>query len=122
VAARYEDRPQVAVELIVNGYPVAAQQIVCDGTEQRIEFKQKIEKSSWVAIRTFPGAHTNPCFVIVDQKPIRANRLSAQWCLQCVEQCWKTKAATYHPSERETAAADYEHARQTFRRIIDESN
>ena len=121
VAARYEDRPQVAVELIINGFPVATQQIVCDGTEQRIEFKQKIEKSSWVAIRTFPGAHTNPCFVIVDQKPIRANRLSAQWCLQCVEQCWKTKAATYHPSERETAAADYEHARQTFRRIIDES-
>lgn len=47
-----------------------------------------------------PSAHTNPVFLIVKNSPIRANRFSAEWCLRCVEQCWKSKAHTYRTDER----------------------
>jgi len=60
-------------------------------------------------------------YVRVDDKPIRASRQSAQWCLQSVEQCWKAKAHTYRADERATAAADYETARSMFRGIIEAS-
>jgi hypothetical protein len=39
-----------------------------------------------------------------------------------VEQCWKSKANTYHPDERKQAEADYEHARQRYRSILAESS
>ena len=38
------------------------------------------------------------------------------------EQCWKSKANTYHPDERKQAEADYEHARQRYRSILAESS
>ena len=121
VAGRYGDAHKLPVELIINGYPVAKQEVDSDGTERTLTFEHAIEKSSWAAIRVFPSGHTNPVFVIVDEKPIRASRSSAQWCLQSVEQCWKAKVNSYRADERETAAADYETARSTFRKIIAES-
>ena len=84
-------------------------------------FEHIIEKSSWAAIRIFPNAHTNPVFVIVDEKPVRASRLSAEWCLKSIEQCWKAKAHTYRADERPTAEADYETAKDMFRSIVEES-
>ena len=108
------------VELIINGFPVASQEISSDGVEQKLTFEHTIEKSSWATIRVFPGAHTKPVLVIVDDKPIRASRLSAQWCLQCVEQCWKAKAHTYRADERVTAEADYATAKDVFRSIVAE--
>ena len=107
--------------LIVNGFPVATQEISSDGVEQSLSFEHSIETSSWAAIRVFPGAHTNPVFVMVDDKPIRASRLSAQWCLKSVEQCWKAKAHTYRADERATAEVDYETAKDVFRSIVEES-
>ena len=121
VAGLYGDAHKLLVELIINGYPVAKQEVDSDGTERTLTFEHAIEKSSWAAIRVFPSGHTNPVFVIVDEKPIRASRSSAQWCLQSVEQCWKAKVNSYRADERETAAADYETARSAFRRIIKES-
>ena len=35
-------------------------------------FDVKLERSSWVAVRILPSSHTNPVFVLVGGKPIRA--------------------------------------------------
>ena len=121
VAGLYNDKRKLPVELIINGFPVASQEINSDGVERTVTFEHTLEKSSWAAIRIFPSAHTNPVFVIVDEKPIRASRLSAQWCLKSVEQCWKAKAHTYRADERATADADYDKAKDVFRRILEES-
>lgn len=110
------------IELIVNGLPVAKRSIPSDGTITRVVFpKPVITRSSWVAIRQFPSAHTNPIKVIVDGKPIRASKESAEWCLAAVDQCWKQKCSSYAEAEQADAKAAYEHARETYRRIIAES-
>ena len=121
IAGLYGDARKLPVELIINGYPVAKQEVDSDGAERTLTFEHEVEKSSWAAIRVFPTGHTNPVFVIIDEKPIRASRQSALWCLQSVEQCWKAKANSYRVDEQVTAAADYETARTVFRRIIEES-
>lgn len=118
-AAALHSQPAASkVELIVNGYPVAEQSLPNDGKERTITFQQAIKQSSWAAIRIFPQTHTNPVFITVEDKPIRANRHSAEWCLRCVEQCWRAKANSYRDDERSTAERDYETARQRFRAIL----
>lgn len=113
--------PNVDVELIVNGYPVAVQSIPADGKQRELRFSiPKLERSGWVAARIFPSAHTNPIWVTVDDKPVRV-RESAQWCLAALEQCWSEKQKTYSPAEQPQASADYDHARRTFQRIANES-
>ena len=89
--ARIGDSRKVPVELIVNGESVARKEIVADGTIHDVAFDFTPKQSSWVALRIFPSAHTNPVFVEVDGKPIRANKRSAQWCLDAVDVCWKQK-------------------------------
>ena len=121
VAARYDDSRKMSVELVVNGYPVSSQQIVADGSSVKLTFPHEFHKSSWVAVRIFPHAHANPIFVMVEEKPIRANRQSAAWCLRCVDECWKSKRATYRPEEQVDAEIAYEFARQEYRRILQES-
>jgi hypothetical protein len=91
VAARLNSDKPAAVEAIVNGYPVARQEIATDGTTQDISLEVPVERSSWVALRLYPSAHTNPVFVLVDGQPIRASKRSAEWCLRGVDQCWKEK-------------------------------
>ena len=113
-AAALLDQDNVTAELIVNGYPVAEQSLPADGTMQDIEFTHQIQQSSWVAIRIFPGAHTNPIYVMVDDKPVRGSIDSARWCLACVEQCWKSKQATYADREQQDAKEAYEHARKVY--------
>ena len=39
-----------------------------------VSFDVPIERSSWVALRILGTAHTNPVFVVVGGKPIRASR------------------------------------------------
>ena len=116
------DKQSVPVELIVNGRVAAQDTLKGDGVTRELQFAAEISASSWVAIRVAPSGHTNPFFVIVDGKPTRANKHSAAWCLAGVEQCWKSKANTYHPDERKQAEADYEHARQRYRSILAESS
>ena len=79
------------------------------------------ERSSWIALRIFPAAHTNPIFVEVDGAPIRASKRSAQWCLDGVEQCWKSKASNIRKSERAAARDAYDYAREAYRKILAES-
>lgn len=120
-AVRAAKRTTVPVELVVNGLPVARQELPCDGKTRELHFTTDLQASSWVAVRVTPSAHTNPFFVFVGGRPIRASRHSAEWCLAGVEQCWKTKAATYRAAEKPQAEADYEHARKVYRRLIAES-
>ena len=118
--ARIGDSRKVPVELIVNGYPVARQEILADGKVNDLEFKTPIQFSSWVAVRILPSAHTNPVFVIVDDQPIRASRRSAEWCLAGVEQCWKNKERFIAKREMQDAISAYDHARQTYQKLIKE--
>ena len=90
VAARLPGKQNLKVELIVNGFPVDSRTVPADGKSRKISFDREIEKSSWVAMRVFPRAHTNPIFILADKKPIRASVHSAKWCLASVKQCWKS--------------------------------
>ena len=118
--ARIGDTRTVPVELIVNGYPVARQDIVADGKLNDLEFNVPVQFSSWVAVRILPSAHTNPVFVVVDEKPIRASRRSAEWCLAGVNQCWKNKERFIAKNEMQEALSAYDHARQTYQKLIKE--
>ncbi|HEV2392928.1 MAG TPA: CehA/McbA family metallohydrolase [Verrucomicrobiae bacterium] len=86
--ARIGNTREAPLELVVNGYPVARQNLVADGTLRDVQFQTRIERSSWVALRILPSSHTNPIFVLVGGRPIRASRRSAQWCLDGVDRCW----------------------------------
>ncbi len=119
--ARIGQSREVPVEVVINGYPAARKNIVADGTLRDIAFDLPIERSSWVALRILPSSHTNPIFVIIDGKPIRADRRSAEWCLKAVDQCWGQKSPRISAKERTEAEAAYEHARQVYRRILAES-
>ena len=120
VAARLDGKT-VPVEVVVNGYPVAKSEIVADGTTRDVAFDVPIERSSWVALRLFPHAHTNPVFVLVGGKPIRASRRSAEWCLAAVNQCWTQKVPRIREEEKDAARKAYDHAREVYTRLIQES-
>ena len=119
--SRFEDTRQVSVELLVNGHAVDSQLIEADGRVQDVEFEFTPERSSWVAMRVFPAAHTNPIFVEVDGQPIRASKRSAQWCLDSVDKCWESKSPQIRDEEREAAQTAYDHAREVYRRILAEA-
>src|SRR6266852_2420777 len=118
--ARLGDTRQVPLEVIVNGYPVARQEIAADGKIRDVAFDVPIARSSWVAMRILPSSHTNPVFVLVGGKPIRASRRSAEWCLKGVDQCWSQKQQFISAAEMDDAKNAYEHAREVYRRIIEE--
>lgn len=119
--ARIGNTREVPVEVIVNGYPIAKQNILADGKTRDISFDVKIERSSWVALRILPSSHTNPIFILVSDKPIRASRRSAEWCLKGVDQCWSQKKQFHKdPQQLKDGEEAYEHARQVYRRILSE--
>ena len=111
--ARIGETRTVPLELLVNGVSVARKEIVADGQMRDIDFDVKIDRSSWVALRIFPSAHSNPVFVLVDGKPIR-ERKSLEWCLKGVDQCWSQKKRFYKAEEMDEAIAAYDHARKTY--------
>lgn len=114
------DAENVDVELIAGGYPVATASLPADGNLHDLQFRVEVERSTWLALRIYPRAHSNPFFVIVDGKPIRTSRASADWCLRCVEQCWRAKQATYAPDEQQQAREAYRHAQSVYRQILAE--
>jgi hypothetical protein len=119
--ARIGQTREVPVEVVVNGYPIARKSIVADGKPQDVAFDVKIERSSWVTLRILGSAHTNPIFVLVGDKPIRASRRSVEWCLKGVDQCWASKRQFYtRTGETEIAQQAYDHAREAYRRILSE--
>ncbi len=119
--ARIGNTRQVAVELVMNGKPVARKEILGDGSVQNIEFDAPIERSSWLAVRILGSSHSNPIFVLVDGKPIRASRQSAQWCLAAVNQCWTQKSPNISNADLPEARAAYDHAREVYAQLIAES-
>ncbi len=96
-------------------------EIDADGSIKDLQFEYTPKASSWVALRIFAAAHTNPVFVEVDNKPIRASRRSAQWCLDAVDVCWKQKLRNTREAEHAAAAAAYEVARQAYRKALAEA-
>lgn len=119
--ARIGKTRNVKVELIVNGEAVDHKEIVADGKWKDVSFSHRPSASSWVALRIFPSAHTNPVFAKVDGKPIRVLR-SAQWCRAVVDQCWKMKEPSIRQEERGAAEAAYNAARAIYDRIIAEAS
>ncbi len=119
--ARLGSTRNVPVEVVVNGRPVARTEIPADGSFREVELPVTITQSSWVALRIYPSSHTNPVFVIVGGKPIRASKRSAEWCLKGVDQCWSQKESRTRPGERDAARQAYEVARQAYRKILAES-
>lgn len=119
--ARVGKTRTVPVEVLVNGLPVAQTEIDADGTFRDVSFDVKVDRSSWVALRIYPAAHSNPVFVLVDGKPIRASRKSAEWCLKSVDQCWSKKERAIRTEERAAAKAAYDKAREAYKAILAES-
>lgn len=116
--ARIGDSREVPVEVLVNGYPVARQNLVADGELRDVAFDVKIERSSWIALRILPSSHTNPIWVSVGGQPYAVSRRSAEWCLKSVDQCWSQKQRFIKADEMQDAENAYEHARQTYRRLL----
>ena len=116
--ARIGATREVPVELVVDGKPVARKTIVADGELRDMQFDVPIEGSSWIAARILGSSHTNPIFVIVDGKPMRPLRASAEWCLAAVNQCWTQKAPKISARELPEARLAYEHAREAYQKLI----
>ena len=110
----------VAVELVINGKAADKKTVVADGKWSPVSFTTKIEHSSWVALRVKYSCHTNPIFALIDNRPIRASRRSAEWCRQGVDQCWRKKSRRIRKSEHAAAKAAYDKARQAYDRLIRE--
>lgn len=119
--ARIGDTRVVPVELIVNGVAVASKNIVADGKVNDVSFDAQIAKSSWVAIRILYSSHSNPIFVNIDNKPIRASAKSAEWCLRAVEQCWSQKSPKFSAADKKDAEQVYNQAKEIYKRILRES-
>jgi hypothetical protein len=119
--ARVEETRKVPVEVVVNGEAVDRKEIVADGSEQEVKFSVPIKKSSWVALRILPSSHTNPVFVVVEDKPIRASKKSAEWCLQATDKCWTEKKKAIRKEELAEAEKAYDFARSAYKKIAEES-
>jgi hypothetical protein len=120
--ARIGNTRQVPVELVVNGKAVARQEVLADGKVHDVAFQTAITKSSWMAVRIVPSSHTNPIFVLVGDRPIRASRRSAEWCLAAVHQCWTQKARNIAPSQIGEAKKVFDDAAAVYRRLAEESD
>jgi hypothetical protein len=118
--ARIGSTREVPVELVVNGKPIARKNLVADGSVRDIAFDVPVERSSWLAVRILGSSHSNPIFILVDGKPIRASRQSAQWCLAAVDQCWTQKVPKISKAELADAQAAYDHAREVYTKLVAE--
>ena len=109
------------VELIVNGQVAATKEVPADDQQHDLTFSVPVPKSAWIALRQFPQLHTNPVNVIVDEKPIRASKASALWCLGSIEQLWRVREKQIAPAERADAEKAFQKAIAIYREIAKES-
>jgi hypothetical protein len=110
------------VEIVVNGKVVASRTVAADGRAHDLDFSIEILQSSWVALRHFPQLHTNPVDVLVGGRRIRASRASARWCIETIEQLWRTRERAIRDSERAAARRAFDEAIEKFRRIAHEAS
>jgi hypothetical protein len=120
--ARVGSSREVTVEVVLNGRPVGNQQLTADGTLRDLTFDVPVQRSSWVALRILGSAHTNPVFVIVGGRPIRASRQSVEWCIKGVDQCWSQKGPRISAAERPAAERAYDQATARYRQILSETD
>ena len=120
--ARKPGTSLIPVELIVNGQVIETKEIVGNGKTHPVTFDYIPTESSWVAIRILGACHTNPIFIILDRKPIRASKASAKWCLEAVEVCWAAKKGRISPDEIGAAKNAWDHARNTYKQILKETD
>ena len=111
----------VPVEIIVNGKPVATKTITADGSTKSLSVDVDIKHSSWIAVRILPSVHTNPIFVTVAGKPIRASKKSAAWCQKAVDVCWNAKKGRIRAADFKAAKLAYEKAAGIYGGILGES-
>jgi hypothetical protein len=109
------------VELIVNGQAVSSVEVPADGQMHEIELTAQVEHSSWIALRHFPQLHTNPVNVLIGNKPIRASRDSARWCIETIHLLWKNRHERIAEPERPAARAAYDRAIALYEQIAEES-
>lgn len=111
--ARIGATRKVMVELIVNGYPVETRPIEADGELREVAFDYTPTASCWIAVRIMHGAHSNPIWVTVADKPLRVAR-SIAWCRAAVDACWAQKRLRIRPAEMDAEAARYDEARAVY--------
>ena len=87
---------------------LASQELVADGTEQEVAFDVTVERSSWLALRILRSVHTQPIFLEVGGRPIRASRRSAQWLHNSVDQLWKVKSGFIREAVQDAARLAYD--------------
>ena len=119
--ARVGESSKVPVEVVVNGRPAARSEVEADGALREVRFEVPIERSSWVALRIYPSSHTNPVFVTVGGKPIRASKSSARWCLAGIDRCWEEKSPSLAEPDFREAQEAYDFARAAYRKILEEA-
>jgi hypothetical protein len=110
------------VEIVANGQVAATKEVFADGQAHDVDFEIDVHQSSWVALRHFPQFHTNPVNVLVGGKPIRAARTSALWCIETIEQLWRTRERSIAEPERAEARRAFDEALEKFRRIASEAS
>jgi hypothetical protein len=116
-----QPRDKRLVELVVNGYVAAKQEVPADDQPHDLTFDVSIDRSSWVALRSYPQLHTNPVNVLVGGKPIRASKQSALWCQGVIEQLWRVRGAGIKAEERDEAKKTFEQAIEIYKKIAAES-
>ncbi|MCH2201897.1 MAG: CehA/McbA family metallohydrolase [Fuerstiella sp.] len=120
--ARIGHTRTVPVEIIVNGEVASTIELVADGHIEAMSVPVELEQSSWVAVRILASCHTNPVFVHIGTEPIRANRRSAEWCVEAVETCWNSKKDRIREEERQDAKDAYNQATAIYKQILAESS
>jgi hypothetical protein len=118
--SRVGNTRKVPLEVIVDGEVAARREIVADGSIQHQSFEIDVKHSSWIAVRILPSVHTNPVFVVVDHKPIRASKKSIAWCREAVDVCWKAKEGRIRADEKPAAKAAYDQAAAYYDRALKE--
>lgn len=112
--ARIGSTRKIPVELIVNGSPVDSVHIDADGNWNDVSFRYTVDRSAWVALRVKYSSHSNPVFVLLNNKPV-AEKNSIDWCLRAIDQCWKMKRNAIRPAEQAQAESAYNKARGVYR-------
>lgn len=122
IGGRVRDSDTRPVEVVMNGEVVAKTEVPADGKPHDVTLTVDVKKSSWIALRCFPQMHTNPVNVIVADKPIRASKDSAKWCLGTIEQLWRVREKGIAPHEREAAKKAFDEAAAIYRKIAAEAD
>ena len=118
---RIGETRRVPVEVVVNGKAVGRVEVEADGSFHDVRLPIRVERSSWVALRIYPSSHTNPIFVTVAGRPVRASKASARWCVEAVDRLWGQKSRSIDPRQLAEARAAYDTARAAYARVREES-